>query len=183
MRQCSYHPTVDERPLLTFDMDGVLCRPPFGINPGSGHGKQRDATAKKGLLWATERWRYHFRKPLPGAVEGFKALQERHRCIVVTARGAQAEPQTRRWFRQHFGFEPEIHTRPSWTESSAQYKARKMRELAPIAHFEDDPFTAEWVAEIVPVVFLVDWPRNRLLAAENIKRVQTLADAVAILHP
>ncbi|MBK7328813.1 MAG: hypothetical protein IPI85_06955 [Dehalococcoidia bacterium] len=61
-----------ERPLLTFDMDGVLCRPPFGINPGSGRHKRRDAPGQKGLLWATESWRYHFRKPMPGAVEGYK---------------------------------------------------------------------------------------------------------------
>ena len=32
---------VAERQLLTFDMDGVLCRPPLGINPGTGTGKRR----------------------------------------------------------------------------------------------------------------------------------------------
>ncbi len=140
---------MPDRPLLTFDMDGVLCRPPFGINPGTGKGKKRDAPAKKGLLWRTESWRYRFRKPMPGAVEGFKKLSEQFECVVVTARGAPAESVTRAWFQQYFGFVPPLHIRPNWDETSAQYKARKMRELKPLAHFEDDPFTAAWVSELV----------------------------------
>jgi hypothetical protein len=167
--------------LLTFDMDGVLCRPPFGINPGRGHGKSREAPGKKGILWATESWRYHFRKPMPGAVAGFRQLSERHRCAVVTARGGPSESLTRRWFERYFGQVPELYMRPGWHETSAQFKARKLVELQPIAHFEDDPFTAAWVAELIPTVFLLDWPRNRDLAAPNIRRIRTVADAVPLL--
>lgn len=171
-----------EKPRLTFDLDGVLCRPPFGINPGSGKHKRRDATGKKGMLWLTEGWRYHGRRPMPGAVEGFRALQEQFDCVVVTARGLPAESLTRAWFTRHFGFVPELHMRPSWEETSARFKARKMAELQPIAHFEDDPFTALWVVELVPVVFLVDWRRNRWVEAERIRRIGTLADAVPVLE-
>lgn len=171
-----------ERQLLTFDMDGVLCRPPLGINPGTGTGKRRDAPGKRGLLWATEGWRYHLRKPMPGAVEGFRALSERFECVVVTARGGPAEALTRRWFERHFSFVPALHVRPHWDETSAQYKVRKMRELQPLAHFEDDPFTAAWVAEVIPQVFLVDWPRNRALSGDNIHRVSSLTEAVAVLE-
>lgn len=174
---------MDTRPLLTFDIDGVLCRPPLGINPGRGTGKRRDAKGKSGPLWWSEGWRYRFRKPMPGAVDGFRALSEQYRCAIVTARGKPAESLTRSWFDQHFGFVPELHLRPGWEETSAQYKARKMRELAPVAHFEDDPFTAAWVAELVPQVFLVDWPRNRELSASNIHRVRKVADAFQYLHP
>jgi hypothetical protein len=166
---------------LTFDMDGVLCRPPFGINPGRGTGKSRDAAGKRGLLWLTEGWRYHFRRPMPGAVAGFKMLSEQHRCVVVTARGAPAERLTRAWFERNFGFVPELHMRPGWQETSAQFKARKMTELRPIAHFEDDPFTALWVAELVPQVFLVDWPRNAHVQAANVHRIRTLAEAATLL--
>jgi hypothetical protein len=172
---------MPERPLLTFDMDGVLCRPPFGFNPGSNMAKSREAQGKRGLLWATEGWRYHVRRPMPGAVEGFRQLAERYECAVVTARGLPAESLTRRWFERYFGVVPALHTRPHWDETSAQYKARKMQELQPIAHFEDDPFTASWVSELVPAVFLVDWPRNRALAAANIHRISRLADALPIL--
>lgn len=171
-----------ENPRLTFDLDGVLCRPPFGINPGSGKRKRRDAPGKKGVLWRTEGWRYHGRRPMPGAVEGFRALQEQFDCVVVTARGLPAESLTCAWFIRHFGFVPELHMRPSWEETSAQFKARKMAELQPIAHFEDDPFTALWVAELVPAVFLVDWKRNRRVGAERVRRIQVLADALPALQ-
>jgi len=168
-------------PLLTFDLDGVLCRPPLGINPGTGRDKRRDAPGKEGLLWRTEGWRYRGRKPMPGAVEGFRACQERFRCAVVTARGLPAQDLTRDWFHRHFGFVPELHMRPSWEETSARYKARKMAELQPMAHFEDDPFTAQWLSELLPAVFLVDWKRNRWLQGANIHRVQRIADALSAL--
>ena len=168
-------------PLLTFDLDGVLCRPPLGINPGTGRDKRRDAPGKEGLLWRTEGWRYRGRKPMPGAVEGFRACQERFRCAVVTARGLPAQDLTRDWFHRHFGFVPELHMRPSWEETSARYKARKMAELQPMAHFEDDPFTAQWLSELLPAVFLVDWTRNRWLQGANIHRVQRVADALSAL--
>lgn len=173
---------MPERRLLTFDMDGVLCRPPFGINPGSGRSKRRDAIGQKGLLWPTESWRYRFRKPMPGAVEGFKHLAEMFECVVVTARGAAAEGLTRDWFERYVGFVPELHVRPHWNETSAQYKARKMSELKPFAHFEDDPFTAKWTAELIDAVFLVDWKRNRWLEGSNIHRIFRLDEAIPTLH-
>jgi hypothetical protein len=75
------------KPVLTFDLDGVLCRPPFGINPGRGMHKARGAPGKRGILWATERWRYRGRRPMPGAVVGFRLVGERFECKVLTARG------------------------------------------------------------------------------------------------
>ena len=71
--------------------------------------------------------------------------------------------------------------RPDWHETPAQFKTRSVGELQPLAHFEDDPFTAEWVAELVPAVFLVDWPRNRHLGGANVHRIQRIAEAAPIL--
>lgn len=168
------------RPLVTFDLDGVLCRPPFGINPGSGRNKRRDARGKRSLLWLTERWRYAFRRPMPRAVDGFNAIARVADVCVLSARGEQARPATEAWFRRYFGFVPVLHLRPGWEETSAQFKARRVRELGAYAHFEDDPFTAGWIAELVERVFLVDWPRNRWLPVRaNIQRVRGVADAVA----
>lgn len=166
-----------EPPLLTFDLDGVLCRPPLGVNPGTGHGKQRNAPGHRGILWLTERWRYLGRRPMPGAVEGVRLLSNTFRWEVVTARSEVARTLTEQWFRRHFGVTPVIHMRPHWRETSAQFKARMVTALQPMAHFEDDPFTAAWVAELCPRVFLVDWPRNRALAGENILRVASVREA------
>ena len=169
------------RRLLTFDLDGVLCRPPFGINPGSGKGKRRDARGHAGILWLTERWRYIGRRPMPGALEAFEQLAGMYDVVVVTARGEQARPLTERWFRRYLGRVPDLRMRPSAEETSAQFKVRVIQELQPEAHFEDDPFTAGWVAELVPRVFLVDWPRNRWLEGGNIVRVRSVAEAVPLL--
>jgi hypothetical protein len=170
------------RPLLTFDLDGVLCRPPFGINPGRGRHKTRTVEGTNNLLWRTERWRYLFRRPMPGAVEGLRELRGSFECHVLSARGERARALTERWLARHFGFEPAVHLRPHWRETSAGFKVRMVQELRPLAHFEDDPHTASWVAELVPAVFLVDWWRNRWLEGDRVYRVTRLVDAIPALR-
>lgn len=171
----------DGRPVLTFDLDGVLCRPPLGINPGRGIGKRRDGDGTKSLLWRTERWRYSFRKPMAGAAEGIRALSERFDCRVVSARSVDAEDLTRRWCERYLGVVLDLHLRPDWREKPAQFKVRKIAELGALAHFEDDAHTAEWVAEQIPSVFLVDWRRNRWLERENVHRIHRLLEARPVL--
>lgn len=169
----------ETRPVVTFDMDGVLCRPPFGINPGSNQGKPRTSEGHKSLLWRTERIRYLGRRPMPGAREGFALLARTYDCRVVSARSEEARGLTEAWFSRWFGVVPEIHLRPHWRESSAGFKARRVPELGAVAHFEDDPHTASWLADLIPAVFVVDWPRNRWLTGPaNLYRVQDLAGAV-----
>ena len=118
---------------------------------------------------------------MPGAVEGFRKLQERFRCEILTARSEVARGLTEAWFRSYFGAVPAIHMRPGWEESSAQFKARRVGELSPVAHFEDDPHTAEWLAELLPQVFLVDWPRNRWLQIDNVRRIERVIEANRLL--
>lgn len=170
------------RPLVTLDLDGVLCRPPFDINPGTGKGKRRDTPGKPGVLWVTERWRYLGRKPMPGAVEGLRRLQDSFEIAVLSARGEAARGVTERWFRRYFGFVPQLNIRPHWRESSAQFKARRIIELGAAAHIEDDPHTAEWLAELVDAVCLVDWPRNAALEGDRIHRVSSVDEAASILE-
>lgn len=167
--------------MLTFDLDGVICRPPFGINPGRGINKWREGEGSKSWLWRTERWRYAGRRPMPGAKEGFLRLSEDFDCRVVSARSAEATGFTADWFARYIGVRPEMHLRTDWRERPAQFKARKVVELGALAHFEDDPHTAGWVAELIPAVFLVDWWRNRWLQADRIQRITCLSDAIPAL--
>lgn len=169
------------RSVLTFDLDGVLCRPPFGINPGRNEHKRRDGAGRRNILWLTERWRYAFRQPMPGAREGFAALSAAFECHVVSARAESARRLTERWFEHHIGALPPIHLRASWMEKPAQFKARMVTELGPIAHFEDDPHTAEWLSELLPAVFLIGWPRNDWLNEPNIHRISRLGEALSLL--
>lgn len=171
----------NKRPVLTFDLDGVLCRPPFGINPGRGIHKRREGEGTKSILWRTERWRYAARRPMPGASEGFRELAADFDCKIVSARSLDAAKLTSDWFARHMGVRPELHLRSDWREKPAQFKARKVVELGAVAHFEDDPHTAQWLAELIPAVFLVDWWRNRWLAGAHIHRIHTLVDSRPVL--
>lgn len=119
---------------------------------------------------------------MPGAVEGLQRLSQEYRCIVVTGRAERVREYTEGWFERHFGFCPELRMRPHWRETSAQFKVRAVGEIGPLAHFEDDPHTAEWLAELLPAVFLVDWWRNRWLEGERIHRVERLTDALPVLE-
>ena len=173
---------ANRRPILTFDFDGVICRPPLGINPGKGIGKSRDKPGSKGLLWRTESFRYLFRGSMPGAIDGLNLLAKDFDCQVLTARSEVARTHTEGWLRSRLGWLPKLNMRPDWHETPAQFKTRMVLELHPLAHFEDDPFTAEWMAELLPAVFLVDWPRNRHLTADNIHRITRLAEAAPTLQ-
>ncbi|MGI8926494.1 MAG: hypothetical protein ACR2HN_07590 [Tepidiformaceae bacterium] len=169
------------RPLLTFDLDGVLCRPPLGINPARGRNTSRTGQGSRNLLWLTERWRYRGRRPMAGAVEGFRRLAERYECHVLSARGERSRPLTEAWLARYLGPAPPLHLRGDWRETPAQFKARMTEKLRPLAHFEDDPHTAAWLAETLPAVFLIDWRRNRWLTGERVHRMQRLEDALPLL--
>lgn len=166
--------------MVTFDLDGVLCRPPFGINPGGprrGDGGVGRGTGLFGwLLWRTERWRYIGRKPMPGASRAFAAASTVADCVILTARGEAARPLTERWLRRHLGVVPQLEMRCDRAEASARYKARRVRELGAVVHIEDDPNTARLVGPIARVL-LMDWPRNRGLDAPNVVRVQSVMEA------
>ena len=88
----------------------------------------------------------------------------------------------RDWLSRTFGSSPPLRLRASWRERSSAFKARVIPPLKPLAHFEDDPNTALLLAERIPHVFLVDWPRNRGVERENIHRVERIADALPMLE-
>lgn len=174
--------TLEPRPLLTFDLDGVICRPPFGINPGRGQHKSREGEGSRNFLWMTERWRYMGRTPMPGVREGLRRLGDQFECQVVSARSVDAFGYTSSWFRRYIGVEIPLNLRLEYRETPARFKARRVAELKPIAHFEDDPHTAAWLAELLPAVFLVDWPRNRWLVLPNVHRINRLEEALPVLE-
>jgi hypothetical protein len=168
---------------VTFDLDGVLCRPPFGINPGGLRrpGSKRRTDAIQWLAHHSEGWRYALRRPMPGAIDGFRQVREFADCIVLTARGEVARAATERWFHRYLGEVPRIEMRTDLHVPSPQFKRCRVAELGSVAHLEDDPNTALLIAASVPV-FLVDWRRNRTLRGENIVRIGGVLEAVEQLR-
>ena len=169
------------RPLVTFDIDGVLCRNPLGLNPGGVSANAALPPRFPRPTWPLERFLYLRRKPMAGAVEGFHAVAERFECAIVSARGEGARALTEAWIARTLGVSPPLRLRASWRERSSAFKARVIPPLQPLAHFEDDPNTALLLAERIPHVFLIDWPRNRGVAGANIHRIERIADALPIL--
>ncbi len=169
------------RPVVTFDLDGVLCRPPFGLNPGKLKGEPVTGHARKNLAWLLERWRYYGRSPMPGAREAFGAIGDFADCVVVTGRGEAARGHTERWLRRNLGVLPPLQMRPTWRERPPQFKRRVLDEIGAAAHFEDDPNTAVLLAPKRPV-FVVAWGRNEGLVADNVRRVPSVLSAVPTLQ-
>ena len=168
---------ANSRPIVTFDLDGVLCRPPFGMNPGQLKRAPEENPGRWNPAWLIERWRYYGRAPMPGAREGFEAIATFAECVVVTARSERARGHTERWLQHNIGRLPRLYMRPHWRERPPQFKSRTLDEIGSKAHFEDDPNTAVRLAPARPV-FVVAWERNAGLEADNVWRVESVLDAV-----
>jgi len=102
-------------------------------------------------------------------------LQSDYTLILVT--GRRTSPNN--WLKRNglFSYFSEV----IWNTTefqSAHYKLNTLSALHPIAHFEDDPRTAELLAQSGVTVFLRDWPKNRNLHFNGeIIRIDSLVDA------
>ena len=173
-------PTPAERPLIAFDLDGVLARPPFGRNVTIQRNLALQpvapdrvdlATARDGprfsivdrLLAATYyRARYVQRAIMPQAVEAIAAATVHHRVIVLTARNGRGRASTEAWLAKH-GVLPSLDgvLMNSSGLPSAQFKRAALEQIGAVRHVDDDAATAALVARAGIAVDLIDWPRNR----------------------
>lgn len=176
-------------PLLTLDLDGVVCAPVFGLNVGIHRSfLDPDAPPRPAVIWPRlvagpwDRARYNLRRPLLEAREALPVLARARRLVLLT--GRRTDPSG--WLRRHRldgYFERVVYNRGPLR--SAHYKLHAVHEIGPEAHVEDDPRTAQLLAQEAGVtVYLRDWPRNRDLDfAERVTRIATLSDLAARLGP
>ena len=165
-------------PLLSFDLDGVLARPPFGRNltinrnlhlepaPSGGLARAGSARPWDSLLAATYyRLRYSLRPALPLAAEVVAAAAREHRVIVLTARNARGRRSTESWLERQ-GIASHLHDLVMNDSGLAppQFKRAVVEALGIVRHVEDDAATAALLARSVVAVDLIDWPRNRGLS-------------------
>jgi hypothetical protein len=173
--------------VLTVDLDGVICRPPFGVNLGISS-DALDPAAAPARAFVLPCWlggtfdhlRFDFRRPLPEAREALSALAELREVVVLT--GRRTSPQ--QWLRRHGLAEPvsRVVINDS-AEASAHFKLRCVQELGAVEHIDDDGRTARLLAERGPArVYLRDWPRNRGMSyPSNVTRVADLLELVRLL--
>ncbi|MDP6606520.1 MAG: hypothetical protein QF664_09725 [Dehalococcoidia bacterium] len=177
----------EERPLLTLDLDGVICAPVFGLNLGIGR-RMIDPAAVPPEAAVPPRWlsapwdhvRFDLRRPLPGARAALKRLSARRRLVVLTGRRSDPGP----WLHRHgmTGLLDGVVFNEG-ASRSAHFKLRRSAELGAAEHIDDDGPTAQLLAELGTArVYLRDWPRNRGLPySATVNRVDDLGALAALL--
>lgn len=178
---------MSERPLLTVDLDGVICAPPLGVNVGIHRSFiDPDATAPRAFVlprWVSapfDRIRFDIRRPLPEAREALSRLHELRRVVLLTGRRSSPEP----WLRQ-YGLAALIDdiVINDTDDSSPHFKLRSVLSMGAAEHIDDDGRTVQLLAQRSPVrVYLRDWPRNRDLPyAPNVSRIADLLELARFL--
>ena len=184
----------NERPLLSFDLDGVLAAPPLGRNftiqrrldlppqavaIGTSSDPDPRLSLRDRLLIQTYfRIRYWGREPMPGAQVAVAAAATRYRVIVLTARNWRGRKATKAWLERHGILEyVEQVVLNSTALTSARFKERAAQQLGVARHVEDDAMTAALVAQAGIEVDLIDWPGNRgLTFPERVTRRMDLGE-------
>jgi hypothetical protein len=176
-------------PLVTVDLDGVLCEPPLGLNLTT-HGAvmSEDKPAPMGRLkrwtWRTESVRYYGRRRMPGAEDFLRTLAPHFRMYLVTARGLPSARHTRGWLKHNrlWGYLDGLVFRAGPEMPPYQFKAETVAMLQPAWHVDDDGRTAMHVASRGGrPVLLIGWPGNEGTYPDRIVRVPSLADGAAYL--
>jgi uncharacterized HAD superfamily protein len=175
------------KPEIAIDLDGVICRPPLGVNiairrslklpplPGDIQERNSDQTRAWWLLrYGLEVLKYFGRRPLPDAKEGLAAISELRTPVVVTARNAIGVPLIERWLKQ-YGLHDHVATviGNKTRLSPAQHKLRIARLRGIREHVDDDGSVAYYLAHNhLERVYLREWLFNRGLPyPENVIRV------------
>lgn len=177
----------DRPPVLTIDMDGVFCSPFFGWNAGISS-KFLDPDAPPKPARVSPAWirrpvdivRFSPRRPLPDAREALRRLREVRRLVVVT--GRRSYPQW--WLRRHGLIE--YFDRVMVNDGplrSPHYKLDALDLLGAAEHIDDDPRTAQLLAQRSRArVFLRNWRTNaRAELDPRVQRVNDLHELADIL--
>ena len=175
--------TDGERPVMTIDLDGVVCAPLFGLNLGI-HRTFLDAKALPPAARVWPRWlgapldhlRFDLRRPLPEARAALERLARRRRLVLLT--GRRSEPAYwLRWYGLDRFYDGIVVNRGPL--KSPHHKLEQVERIGAVEHVDDDARTAQLLAERSDVtVYLRDWPRNRGVALDE--RVRRFADLEAL---
>ena len=176
---------VSDRPIFSFDVDGVLASPPLGrsfnanrqmdLLPASdardigvrdaGMRDMRPSWWDRLVMRAYYPVRYRGRMLCPGAINTVQAAAESYRLVLLSARNWRGRSQTEAWLRKHNllnAFDALIlndtHLSPP------QFKRRVTDRLGVARHVDDDPATAALIARSGVRVDLIETAASRDLA-------------------
>ena len=177
----------DDLPVMTVDLDGVVCGPLLGWNAGI-HRSFLDPEAPAPTARAWPRWigapldhlRFDPRRPTRGAKDALDRLA-RHRTLVLLT-GRRSDPSY--WLRWHGldRFYSQIVINEGALKSP-HHKLEHVERLGAVEHVDDDGRTAQLLAERSDArVYLRSWPRNQGLdldpSVRRIADLEALADLI-----
>jgi len=135
----TYHP---ERPFTPEDFFSYRYADVLGISP--------DECREVVRVFERDSARFREQRPLPGAVEGVKALARSHRLYVITSRTREIEVSTRALLERYFGglFEDVFFTDQHTGDASrAKLKSSICRQLGCSVFIDDSPYHCADVAQ------------------------------------
>ena len=175
-------------------MDGVICRPPLGLNiriaRGPYHGLDRGSAARIeekpalrprpwSLISVLLALKYIGRSPMLDAKAGLAAIKEHRDMVLITSRNSRVQWLVDRWLARNGMSEAfdAVYTN-SLGLASPDFKWHVASKLGIQEFIDDDGRVTDLLAKKgLRHVYLRDWPRNRGYDyPEAVVRVQSLID-------
>ena len=164
----------DTRPIMTVDLDGVVCAPLLGLNLGI-HATFLDPDAPPPPARVWPRWlgapldhlRFDPRRPVRGASNALERLSRHRRIVLLTGRRSDPSYWLRWYGLREFYSEILVNRGPL---KSPHFKLQQVQRLGALEHVDDDGRTAQLLAQHAGItVYLRDW---------RIADLEALADAI-----
>ena len=186
------------RPIIGVDMDGVICRPPLGINIRIGRGPYEGTTNEDGLvsplpaykprsssiMVVIQTLKYLGRRPLPEARAGLVAIKEHRDLVLITSRSGLVHRLVVSWLLRNGMLDmfEAVHTNNTGLPSP-EFKWHMLSKQGVQEFIDDDGRVADFLARRgLRRIYLRDWPRNRgYQYPESVIRVSTLGEVAKYL--
>ena len=189
------------KPLISFDFDGVVCLPPFGQNRVLGRHlhdeelpenirmvdgpattwQRRTYLQARGLF---EDLKYLGRVPMANAREGIIEVCKYRTPVIITGRSYMAKRIIEAWLKK---FDMADYFSAIYANNTAlptrQFKLYMLRRLNIQEHLDDDGAITYYLAtKGIKQLFLRDWDRNQGLPyPPNVEHFTNISEIVATL--
>lgn len=177
----------DEKPVLTLDLDGVICGPLAGLNLGISRNfldpAREPAPARVWPRWLgapLDAMRFSIRRPLPRVAAALARLAPYRSLVLLTGRRSDPSGWLERYgLAEHID---DLHYNHGPLRSP-HFKLQMIEAIGAAEHIDDDGRTAQLLAEASSVrSYLRDWPRNRGADyAPGVTRVDDLAALAEVI--
>lgn len=185
-----------DKPLISFDFDGVVCRPPFGVNAVLGRNLHQEELPEnikivegpaKNLPHAIylqgrglfEKLKYFGRDPMQSAREGIIEISKYRTPVIITGRSYMAKAIVDAWLKR---YNMEEYFSAIYANNTAlptrQFKLYMLRRLNIQEHLDDDGAITYYLAtKGIKQLYLRKWPRNEGLPyPDNVFKFTNIAE-------